>query len=156
MAKQNYNKQNFKPKTRAEITESVRRKAKENMHIIPVTTSDLVVYKSNDGTRPFYLVKSVHGVEGIYNISVQKLDGTGRPLTQVFETTMDKLERYWLQIGDRIMYERGRVSEEYKIKTIGGDALGELTIEVVNVLTGVTTLLDEKDLKYIDVIGLDE
>ena len=129
--KYNSKKQNFKPQTKQVISNSIREKARLNKHIIPVTDGDIVEYKAKDMSRPIYkVINATMDSDGIYEVLIQKIDSNGKLDTNKFTVTMDKISRFWLQIGDKIMHKDSRGIEYFsEVEYIFLDRELELTVQ---------------------------
>ena len=155
VTRQNTGKQNFKPQTKQVISENIRSKARLNKHIIPVTDGDIVEYMAKDKTRPIYkVINSTMDSDGMYEVLIQKIDSNGKLDTNKFTVTMDKISRFWLQIGDKIMHKDNKGVEYYsEVEYIFLDRELELTVQSKALHKGGMYLYYRKD--FGDIILLE-
>lgn len=142
--------QKFKPATRATIDGNLRAKARLNKDVIPVAIGNVVTYRANDGTRPFYVVTDANmDSDGIYEVEIQKIGADGILMSQRFPTTMDKLDRFWLQYKDMVEVDKPKSPPFLgEVTSIYIDHTGDLTV----VVTGAgkkSMMCDKDDLKYL-------
>ena len=153
--------QAFKPSTKKTITDNLIKKALENKEVIPVASGEIVQYKAQDGTKPFYKVLNAYldPSTAMYDVQVQKIGYNGEMMTQNFSTTMDKLTRYWLQLGDEAHYtenfrEGGTMQQRTltgKVTSIYLDRDGEIQVDFDAGQFGLRSL-NEKDLNFLTLI----
>lgn len=150
----NAKKQSFKPQTKQVITEKIRVKARLNKHIIPVTDGDIVEYMAKDKSRPIYkVINSTMDSDGMYEVLIQKIDSNGKLGTNKFTVTMDKISRFWLQIGDKIMHKDNKGVEYYsEVEYIFLDRELELTVQSKNINAVGTFLFYREDFGGINLL----
>lgn len=100
-------KQTIKKGTKQAIDSRLRLKSKLTKDLEIFAQEDYVGYLCQDGTITAYYIKKIkRDSDGIYSITIQALDEEGKLGNSVFDTTADKLTRFWCQPGDRVKYDK--------------------------------------------------